>query len=179
MTIDDILTDLLRREGWPAYTDRASDKGGPTKGGVTLRTLSAWRSRPCTIADLQALPEAEARAIYRRRYVEDPRFDRIADERLRALLVDAGVLSGPTTAIGWLQEACGTTIDGVLGPDTLAAIVARGPETVYRDVLRLRTRALVRLGTVLDPAFVAFLREHPGSQAANLSGWVNRCLEFV
>ena len=39
MTTEQVITDILRREGWPKYTNRAADKGGPTKGGITLETL--------------------------------------------------------------------------------------------------------------------------------------------
>nr|WP_222532573.1 glycosyl hydrolase 108 family protein [Azospirillum sp. 412522] len=41
-----IIDTILRREGWPRYTDRPSDRGGPTKGGITLATLTNWRKRP-------------------------------------------------------------------------------------------------------------------------------------
>lgn len=32
-----IIDNILCREGWPRYAGRSSDRGGPTKGGSTLR----------------------------------------------------------------------------------------------------------------------------------------------
>ena len=69
-----IIDTILRREGWPRYTNRPSDRGGPTKGGITLATLASWRKRPVTATDVAALDEAEVRAIYRARYIEEPGF---------------------------------------------------------------------------------------------------------
>ncbi len=41
-TLDEVLTDVLQREGWPAVTDRAADRGGLTRGGITLKNYNAW-----------------------------------------------------------------------------------------------------------------------------------------
>jgi lysozyme family protein len=78
-----IVAELLKSEGWPRYTNSSADKGGPTRGGITLTTLREWRRATVTVADLKALTQDEAEAIYRERYIVRPRFNEIRDELLR------------------------------------------------------------------------------------------------
>ena len=164
MTIEQILDEVLRREG--GYVDHPRDRGGPTNYGITRATLAAWRKAPVTAEDVQRLTEAEARAIYLRQYVEAPGFDQIVDPRLRALLVDYGVHSGPRRAIMDLQRAAGVTVDGAIGPQTLAAVAVQGADALRRSVLQARGRHLARL--LSDP-----------SQRVFAGGWLNRLMEFV
>ena len=102
-TIDSILDDILRREG--GYVNHPADRGGATNFGITAQTLGAWRKlgRAATAAEVQALTETEARAIYRQQYITGPGFETIAHPALLHLLVDAGVHSGPKRAVQWLQ----------------------------------------------------------------------------
>ena len=164
MMTDQILDEVLRREG--GYVDHPHDRGGPTNYGITRATLSAWRKAPVTAEDVQRLTEAEARAIYLRQYVEAPGFDQIVDPRLRALLVDYGVHSGPRRAIMDLQRAAGVTVDGTIGPQTLTAVAVQGADALRRSVLQARGRHLARL--LSDP-----------SQRVFAGGWLNRLMEFV
>ena len=82
MTVDEILDAVLEREGWPTYAVHPNDRGGPTKGGITLRTLEAWRGRRCTRAELQRLKRVAAVAMLKRRYVETNGINKIEDEQL-------------------------------------------------------------------------------------------------
>ncbi len=166
MTVDDIITAIVQREG-DAYTDRYTDRGGPTRYGITLATLAAWRKTPTTAADVAALTEAEARDIYAARYVTGPFFDRIADVSLRALVVDSGVLHGQDTATMWLQAAAGVRADGILGPVSVAAIGARAARGLYLGVVAARLRSEGEL----------IARDH--SQADNAGGWANRTADLL
>src|SRR5690606_13690489 len=67
--IDTILDEIIRREG--GYVNHPADRGGPTNFGITAQTLGSWRKlgRPATAAEVQALKEPEARAIYRQQYI--------------------------------------------------------------------------------------------------------------
>ncbi len=164
MTADAILDEVIRREG--GYVDHPHDRGGPTNFGITMRTLAAWRGRPVTRDEVRDLTEDEARAIYQRQYLSRPGFDQIADPLLRGLLVDYGVHSGPMRAISDLQRAARVTVDGVIGPQTLAAVAAVGAESIRRAVLRARGEYLARL--LSDP-----------SQRVFAAGWLRRLMEFV
>ncbi len=51
------------------YSNRASDRGGPTKYGVTHKTLAAHRGVPSVAADqVKTMTKMEAEDIYRRSY---------------------------------------------------------------------------------------------------------------
>lgn len=103
--IASIIAGVLAREG-SAYTDRPDDAGGPTKGGITLKTLSEYLGRPATVAELQALTREQEVAIYYHLYVELPGFGAVlgVSQALGEKLVDVGVNCGQPTAIEYLQR---------------------------------------------------------------------------
>src|SRR5678815_2865949 len=54
---------LIEREG--GYSDRQNDLGGPTKFGITIKTLRLWRNDMWLDADdMKKLSEDEAAQIY-------------------------------------------------------------------------------------------------------------------
>jgi len=165
--IDAILDEVLRREG--GYVNHPADRGVPTKFGITAKTLGDWRrlGRAATSQEVAALTSEEARCIYRQRYVTDPGFEAITHEPLLAVLVDAGVHSGPKRAVEWLQTALGVSADGVLGPRTRTALQQADPVALYRLVFAARLRFLGRLIT------------NDWRQAAFAAGWMARMAEWV
>lgn len=162
----DPISDIIRREG-AAYTNHPADRGGPTKWGITQATLTAYRKVQVTEFDVASLSEAEARAVYADLYIHRPRFDQISDDRLRALVIDAGVNHGVEKAAKWLQRAVGVSDDGVLGPVSLAAINGADAGRLYRAVLAERIKLYGTLITK-DP-----------KQAIFAAGWANRVAEFL
>ena len=165
MTIDQMLDDVIRREG--GYVHDPVDRGGPTKYGITQRTLRAWRGQAVTADDVRRLTTDEARTIYRRRYVDAPGFARLPDP-LRAQVVDNGVLSGPRQAVKDLQRAIGgVTVDGRLGPTTRAALRQQGVAVVHARLIQVRAARIGRL-VQRAPAQVRFLR-----------GWLTRITAFA
>ena len=169
------------RPDWPRYTNRPSDRGGPTKGGITLDTLSAWRKRPVTAADVEALDEAEVRAIYRSRYIDGPGFSSITDADLRALVIDSGVNHGTGRASTWLQDAVNDVagrpllkVDGAVGPKTLAAVNGADAGGLWRSVFAARMRFY---GQIITGD--ARKRGRTEDDALNAAGWLNRLAEFI
>lgn len=172
-----VIDDILRREG-SAYTNRPEDRGGPTKWGVTLKTLDVFyqlkKGRDATIEDVKNLSESEAREVYQYLYIEAPGFDKIASPLLRHFLIDSGVqhgahkvLHGNDRVARWLQAAVNVKIDGVIGPQTLTAVNSYPWREVYREVFRTRMKFYGRIIT-----------DNP-SQSVFAAGWMNRLSEFL
>ena len=160
-----IIDGILRREG--GWVDHPADRGGPTKYGITLRTLSRWRGSRAVAEDVRSLTRGQARRIYRHLYIEKPGFDRIEDPRLRALAVDCAVHHGVSRAARWLQRAAGVKRDGRCGPLTLGAVNAAPASPLRMRILASRARSFGRIITG-DP-----------SQAAFAAGWMTRLAKFI
>lgn len=172
MTPNETIDAILVREG-EQYTDRANDRGGPTKFGITIATLSAWLGRPATIDEVKALTRETARAIYHKNYITDPQFDQIMAVSLQELVIDTGVNHGPRQAAKWLQKvvisAYGAAIkaDGVVGPKTLNAVNAAPPRRLFYLYLRKRI------------AGYADIVQNDPRQLENLEGWNDRAASFI
>lgn len=164
--IEEIITDVLKAEGWDRYTDHPADRGGPTKWGITLRAWGEYLGQEMTPADVRAITETGAREFYRKRYVVDPHFHHLP-AKLMALIVDCGVNHGTRCATKWLQRAVGVKQDGILGPITLAKVQAAEPFRTYVLVCAFRIKLYGRLVS----------RDH--SQAVFAAGWNNRAAKWL
>lgn len=98
--IDNIIADVLKAEG--GYVNNPSDGGGETNYGITAAVARANGYA----GPMRDLPRSTAEAIYRKRYVTDPGFDKVAEisELIAAELVDTGVNMGPARAAEFLQR---------------------------------------------------------------------------
>lgn len=114
---------IVGHEG--AYDTNPADPGNWTGGAIGLGRLQGtnWGISAATypnlaIADLKL---ADAQTIYRSDY-----WDRLhasdLPPALALLVFDAGVNNGVGQASRWLQTAVGARADGMIGPDTLAAL---------------------------------------------------------
>lgn len=142
-----ILDEIIRREG--GFIDHPADRGGPTKYGITMPTLAAYRKTEVTRDDIVNLTLDEAKRIYESLYLEPFRLYQ-ADGKLYDLLVDAGVHHGVNRVIRWITEI--NTLD---------------KETLYREILKRRFQLIGNL-----------ISKQP-SQAAFARGWMNRLVEFI
>lgn len=95
------LTLIFGSEG--GYVNRKDDRGGATKYGITIGTLSKHRGHQCSIADVMNLKLAEAVQIYQTSFWPQVGGD-IAPSGLDYMLLDAGIMSGPVRAVQWLQD---------------------------------------------------------------------------
>lgn len=181
-TIESIISGILQAEAWPVISDRAADRGGLTKGGIRF---DYWHARTGGTRDqFVALTEADARAYYRRYYVDEPHLDGLP-EPLRTMVVDWYVTSGGE-AVKALQLALHArglyagAIDGVIGPKTTTALEADAdPGATYRAVALARIDFYQTLALVHDPDVRLFLLTHPKTDLHNLRGWTRRAADFL
>lgn len=166
MSDDEIISRIIDHEG-RAFSDRAADRGGPTRFGITLRTLAAWRHRPVTAADVAALEEPEARQILAVVYLERAGFGQIEPAQLRAFVVDGAVNHGVDGATKLLQHVLGVVVDGAFGPRSLAALQSQDPRRVYVDFAAARARLY---GSLIS---------HDALQSKNAGGWMNRLGDYL
>jgi uncharacterized protein (TIGR02594 family) len=143
------LARILEHEG--GYSDDAFDPGGPTNKGITLATYAAFTGQSLDASqrerlkgELRVIPDEIVTLIYRERYWRAAHCPALPAS-LAHFHFDAAVNQGVNGAARMLQEALGVSIDGQIGPITLAA-VSRLPvhETLkrYADIRRRRYRAL-------------------------------------
>ena len=162
------LSEILKREGWPTYTDHPDDRGGPTKGGITLITLRSWRGQTLLgEKSLKELKHSEAISILYKRYVECNGIDKLPNNPLKYQVIDNAVLSGPYLSVIDLQRTVGSSDDGIIGPQTLESIDKYGDESASRHLAVERSLRLAR-----------FVKSHP-DQLIFLVGWLRRSLGFI
>lgn len=166
------LTFVLTEEGChlPRDTGRvndADDPGGATNYGITQGTYDAWRAyAQKERADVNGIGLDEVAAIYRRNYWRDSRAALFAAHHpLLALAhMDAAGNLGLVQAARCLQRAVGClTIDGVIGPKTLALIEASNDKVVVGRYLVDRANVYRQI-----------VERRPASQKF-LKGWLARC----
>lgn len=127
-TLPTALTLMFGHEG--GYVNASSDRGGPTKYGITHTTLARHRGvASVTAAQVKALTLAEAEEIYRKSYWGQSGGD-VLPVGLDYAAFDFGVNSGPSRAVRTLQQVVGVAADGKIGPKTLAAVNAYSGGTV-------------------------------------------------
>ena len=171
MQIDELIDEVIEREG--GFVAHPSDRGGPTKYGITEAVARAHGYG----GPMRDLLHEEAAAIYKRLYWLRPRFDQVA-KRARAIsaaLFDTGVNMGPAVATTFLQRALSAlnrsrkdyadlVPDGRIGPATLAALdtfldirgKAGGEHVLLRALNALQGERYIRLAE-RRPANEAFL----------------------
>lgn len=171
-TVDELIDDILRREG--GFVDHPSDRGGPTKFGVTQKTLSAWLGRPVSVDEVRNMEESTAREIYERDYYTGPRIDTLPEE-IRPLVFDCAVNHGPRQAIKFVQRVINlagfgpVAVDGALGPKTREAARTAQAEMgcLFNNAILEERRNFYRMIVARDQ-----------SQEVFLAGWMNRAKEF-
>lgn len=174
--LDAVVTQILEAEG-EQCTDRAADRGGRTKWGVTADTLSAYRGIPAAQArqEVCSVTREQAREIFLNDYLYRPGFDELPAQLLPQVF-DMSVNHGQATASRLLQEV----------------LVEQGfLEEVHEPLTPLPAEALsaseeaMGAGTPLNELLadrrVAYYRaivENDESQRQFLEGWLNRAEKY-
>lgn len=171
-----ILDYTITVEG--GYSDRAADRGGPTKYGITIKTWSNYVGRPVTKQEMKDLTIAQAKACYRDLYYAPLNLDRFP-VCLRHVVFDMCVNHGQGTAVRLTQKMVnhlrGKEIletDGKIGPKTLAAINDLLKDFKQKDIIE----AVCLMREKFYRAIVA--NDTTGTQIENLNGWLNRNKKF-
>lgn len=169
------LTDaIILREG--GYFNHPSDKGGPTMYGITQAVARTNGYE----GDMREMPRSLAEAIYLKRYIIGPGFNKIAtvSELLAEEMIDTGVNMGPAVPAPWLQRLLnllnqrGTRyadvfVDGIIGPVTLDAL-AKFAKYRGTEGLTVLTKAMNSLQT----ARYVEIAEKKESQEDFIYGWL-------
>jgi len=109
------LTTILHHEG--GYVNHPKDPGGETNLGVTKKVYEEYGGTK----DMKDLLVADVAPIYIDRYWGKMKCDDLPGG-LDLCVFDFGVNAGPGRAAKFLQRMIGTTIDGGIGPMTLAKV---------------------------------------------------------
>jgi len=178
LTDDEIIDGVLKAEG-DKFTNDPADRGGPTKYGITAKTLGKARElgRDATADEVAALTEPESRKIYRALFIYEPGFGNLINTLTRASVVDCCVLHGQNTATRMLQRALLVKDDAQLGPKTLAAAnaVADGPVLARRvqyDRLRF-------IGRIITDNLTDADKDGVPDNVEFAKGWVNRVVYIL
>jgi len=125
------------------YTNTPGDPGGPTKYGVTLKTLSGEgtlydlnHDGVVNAEDVKLLTEEDAEPFYERRYWNEPKLPLISPQLVASKVFDMGVNLGPQRAIMYLQQVVNSfggqqlLVDGRMGPATAKLVDSLDPQRV-------------------------------------------------
>jgi len=143
---------IIKMEG--GYVNDPDDAGGETKYGI------AKSSHPDI--DIKNLTEHAARNIYRDEYWL-PNNCNLLNPVPAILLFDSLVNHRPKVAVKLLQKSVSANVDGVIGPNTIAAANNADPKQLMENFLARRDEFYHDI-TVSRPANEKFLY-----------GWFRRC----
>ena len=157
----DLIDRVIAREGGAKVTNDPNDAGGLTKYGISARAHPG--------VDIANLTYEHAKDIYIREYWVAPGFQQLPAV-LQAVCLDWGVHSGPPVPVEALQRLVGVSVDGRIGPATLAALSS------------FPSQKLDELASALTLQRVMYLTRNAIARPQNLKflvGWLTRALTVV
>lgn len=129
--LQEVIKNLILREGGGAYVDHPNDKGGPTRWGVTEAVARADGYE----GDMRNYPRKSAESLYLRKYWKKPGFEAISfvSPLIAEEMLDTGVNMHPIWPSKFLQRALNTLnqraskypdlmVDGMVGDMTVYAL---------------------------------------------------------
>ena len=139
-----------------------TDTGGLTKYGISKKAFPE--------VDIAALTRTDAIMLYRIHYWATVDAGKLPGP-LALAVFDAAVNVGAVGAVRILQRVVGVPDDGVLGPQTLAAVQRYRSPVAASDLVALYIAARVRWYYDL-----AATKPH---HVPSLRGWINRCAKVA
>ena len=130
---------------------RYDDKPDPSRFDPTAHAIAGINSFlwPEQFAVIAALPQAErgpaVENFYRTEYWT-VWYDKLTSNKLAAMTLDADVNQGQGWAVRFLQTACGSTVDGLWGVNTLAAANGSDPAIVVPAFIEARQARYRQVG---------------------------------
>jgi lysozyme family protein len=172
MPISDPIGEVLLHEG--GWVDHPNDRGGATNRGITLKTYREWLGRSASKDELRQLTEAEAREIYEKRYLTDPRIHTLPNPPM-TLILDMRINHGPRKAIRIMQRVINLAGFGPVDQDGIL-----GPQTRDRAIAAQQTMGPYFQNAIVDERIKFFQRiaANNPSQQVFLKGWLRRCESF-
>lgn len=122
---------LLSWEG--GYVNNPKDPGGATNKGVTIATFRSYYGKDKTVQDLKNITDEQWLHIFKVGYWDKWKADQIKSQSIANLCVDWVYNSGKH-GITNVQKLLGVTVDGIVGPKTLAALNAQDPQTFFKKL---------------------------------------------
>lgn len=156
----EILKPFIR--SWEGgFVNDPYDRGGATKWGITIGTFRSVYGKSKTVQDLKNMTEEQWNHVYKVLFWDKCRADEIKSQSIANILVDWVWASG-ALQIRKVQKILGVSVDGVIGPKTIAAING------FND----GQRALFDRIKVQRTAFINAIAV--GTQARYKRGWSRR-----
>lgn len=175
MTIDDVIEHTIGLEG--NYSNHPSDRGGPTRFGVTEKVARAYGYK----GDMKVFPRELAKEVFLIQYFLEPHFDRIAElsQPIAAELFDTAVNTGVSFTKPLIQQALNLLNreqadykdieeDGIIGNDTVAALKAFLAKRGTRG-----EAVMVKLLNIMQGArYIEITKARPKNEAF-MFGWID------
>ena len=133
------------------YANNPNDRGGETYRGVARNFNPNWSGwvivdqiKTTDPPDLDDALKANAhlqtavQSFYIANYWNVNSTGDINDQQIADQVFDTSVNSGTGRGAQFLQQAAGVTVDRMVGPNTLAAVNAADPQTLYNAFIDLR-----------------------------------------
>lgn len=139
------FAETLSHEG--GFVNHPLDPGGMTNLGVTRKTWAAWTGRKVSEVseeEMRALTAEKVVTVYHRNYWQAVRGDDLP-RGVNMMVFDIAVNSGPSRAVRMLQKGINglggrvkVSVDGRIGPKTIAAAVAADSVDLIKEIANTR-----------------------------------------
>lgn len=153
-----LMTHIIDVEG--GFVNDEDDAGGATNFGITIKTLSKWRNRECTIQDVKEMKIEEAVEIYVENYYKPMNGDKIDSDLKILVMFDKAVNSGVDAAVMIAQKIVNVDVDGDCGFKTQTSINSCRESIFIREYLQ-----------ALQRGYFEIVERRPVNQKF-LKGWV-------
>lgn len=160
-----IIPFILKWEG--GYVDIKEDRGGATNKGVTIATFRSVYGKDKTTQDLKSITDEQWNYIFKKLFWDKCKCTGITDQSVANIIVDYAWGSGISRAIKDVQTMVGTSVDGICGPKTIAAINRTDPPALFDKIKARRIQFYNNI-----------VKANP-SQSKFLKGWTNRVNSLV